>query len=69
MVIATPGPPHCVLFGKCSGSEVKSDGEDLKIVGHGRYVTFQMAEAAIPRNLFADILRRINRLRPRPFPI
>ena len=23
---------------------------------HGRYVTFQMAEVAIPRDLFADIL-------------
>ena len=36
-----------------------------KIVRHGRYVTFQMAEVVIPRDLFADILRRINRLRPR----
>ena len=35
-----------------------------KIVRHGRYVIFQMAEVAIPRDLFADILRRINRLRP-----
>ncbi len=35
---------------------------------HGRYVTFQMAEAAIPRDLFADILRRIDRLRPTPLP-
>ena len=36
-----------------------------KIVRHGRYVTFQMAEVAIPRGLFADILRRIDRLRPK----
>ncbi len=35
-----------------------------KIVRHGRYVTFQLAEVAIPRTLFADILRRIDRLRP-----
>lgn len=35
-----------------------------KIVRHGRYVTFQMAEVAIPRDLFADILGRIDRLRP-----
>jgi len=27
-----------------------------------------MAEVAIPRDLFADILRRIDRLRPRPTP-
>ncbi|MDP7666622.1 MAG: transposase, partial [Rhodospirillales bacterium] len=37
-----------------------------KIVRHGRYVVFQMAEVAIPRELFADILRRIDRLRPTP---
>ena len=36
-----------------------------KIVRHGRYVTFQMAEVAIPRDLFADILSRIERLRPK----
>jgi hypothetical protein len=39
-----------------------------KIVTHARYVTFQMAEVAIPRDLFADILRRIDRLRPVPAP-
>jgi hypothetical protein len=39
-----------------------------KIVRHGRYVTFQMAEVAIPRDLFTDILRHIDRLRPAPLP-
>ena len=39
-----------------------------KIVRHGRYVTFQLAEVAILRTLFADILRRIDRLRPKPLP-
>ena len=39
-----------------------------KFVRHGRYVTFQMAEVAIPRDLFADILCRIDRLRPKPAP-
>ena len=28
----------------------------------------QIAEVAIPRDLFADILRRIDRLRPNPSP-
>ena len=37
-----------------------------KVVRHARYVTFQMAEVAIPRRLFATILRRIGRLRPIP---
>ena len=35
-----------------------------KVVSHGRYVAFQMAEVAIPRSLFADILRLIAELRP-----
>ena len=37
-----------------------------KVVSHGRYVAFQMAEVAIPRNLFAEILRLIAELRPPP---
>ena len=37
-----------------------------KIVRHARYVTFQMAEVAIPRSLFREILRRIERLKHRP---
>jgi len=28
----------------------------VKVVSHGRYVAYQMAAAAIPRNLFAGIL-------------
>ena len=34
-----------------------------KIVRHARYVTFQMAEVAMPRKLFREILRRIARLK------
>jgi len=37
-----------------------------KVVSHGRYVVSQMAEVAIPRNLFAGILRLIAELRPPP---
>ena len=36
-----------------------------KIVTHGRYVTFQMAEVAVPKELFQEILRLIDGLRPR----
>ena len=39
-----------------------------KIVRHGRYVTFQMAEVAIPRGLFANILSHIDWLRRKPVP-
>jgi hypothetical protein len=40
-----------------------------RIVRHGRYVVFQLAEVAVPRSLFADILRRITHLRPKPPPL
>jgi len=30
------------------------------VVGHARHVAFRLAEAAIPRTLFADILRMIS---------
>ena len=33
-----------------------------KAVRHGRYITFQLAEVAIPRPLFAEILRLIDGL-------
>ncbi len=39
-----------------------------KVVAHGRYVTFQLAEVAIPRPPFAEILCRIDGLRPAPLP-
>ena len=34
-----------------------------KVIRHARYVVFQMAEVAVPRNLFRAILERIWRLR------
>jgi len=39
-----------------------------KVVSHGRYVAFQMAEVAVPRTLFAEILRLIAELRRPPDP-
>ena len=39
-----------------------------KVVRHGRYVTFQLAEVAVPRNLFQKILALIDDLRRRPAP-
>ena len=34
-----------------------------KVVRHGRYVTFQMAEVTVRRELFQEILRLIDGLR------
>jgi Transposase DDE domain group 1 len=39
-----------------------------KVVGHGRYVTFQMAEVAVPQQMFADILSLVAGLRAPPAP-
>jgi hypothetical protein len=39
-----------------------------KVVRHGRYVTFQLAEVAVPRELFRKILSLIDDLRRRPAP-
>ena len=40
-----------------------------RIVRHGRYVVFQLAEVAVLRALFAGILCRIDQLRPKPPPL
>jgi hypothetical protein len=37
------------------------------MVNRGRYVAFQMAEVAIPGNLFAEILQLIAELRQPPY--
>jgi hypothetical protein len=39
-----------------------------KVVSHGRYVAFQMAEVAIPGQKVQEILRLIGELRPQPPP-
>ncbi len=55
--------------GEGSGSVFASPPNDLHPdLRHGRYVTSQLAEVAIPRALFAEILRLIDRLRPAPLP-
>ena len=41
---------------------------DAKVISHGRYVTFQMAEVAVPRQMFVEILLLIARLRAPPAP-
>ncbi len=39
-----------------------------KVIRHGRYVTFQLAEVAVPKELFRKILSLIDDLRRRPAP-
>jgi hypothetical protein len=40
-----------------------------RIVRHGRYLVFQLAEVAVPRGLFDEILHRIDRLRAQSPPL
>jgi Transposase DDE domain group 1 len=37
-----------------------------KVIAHARYRVFQMAEVAVPRELFRRMLALIDDLRPRP---
>jgi hypothetical protein len=39
-----------------------------KVISHGRYVTFQLAEVAVPRQMVAEILSLIARWRALPAP-
>lgn len=61
--LATPEPIHEWSLTSLREKLIKIGA---RIVSHGRYVAFQMAEVAIPRNLFGDILRMIADLRPPP---
>ena len=40
-----------------------------KVVSHGRYVIFQMAEVAVSWQIFQEILSHIPRLRAPPTPV
>src|SRR5262249_2667884 len=61
--LATPEPIKDWSMTNLKEKLIKSGG---KIISHGRYVALQMAEVAIPSNLFADILGLIAELRPPP---
>ena len=39
-----------------------------KVISHGRYVTFQLAEVAVSRQMFAEILSLIAQRRAPPAP-
>jgi len=46
----------------------EADQDRRKVVSHGRYVAFQLAEVAVSRKMFAGILSLIARLRAQPAP-
>ena len=63
--LATPEPISAWSLTSLREKLIKIGG---KLVSHGRYVAFQMAEVAVTRMLFAEILRLIAELRPPPDP-
>jgi hypothetical protein len=63
--LVTPGP---IKDWSLTSLKEKLSKIGANIVSHGRYVTFQMAEIAIPRQMFQEILRLIAELRPQPPP-
>ena len=58
---------HCKHW-SCPTTQLEAVEPVTKVVRYGRYVTFQVAEVAVPRDLFRKILRLIDDLRPRPAP-
>ncbi len=67
--LRTLAPPETVKHWSLTSLRDKLVKIGARIVAHARYVTFQMAEVAVPRHLFAEILRLIDGLRPRAAPV
>jgi len=63
--LATPEPIKDWLLTNLKTKLIKIGA---KLVSHGRDVAFQMAHVAVPRMLFAEILRPIAEFRARPDP-
>jgi len=62
-VLATPEPIQDWSLTSLRENLIKIGA---KVVSHGRYIAFQMAEVAISRRLFGDTLRLIATLRAPP---
>ena len=64
----TPALPKEVEHWSLTTLREKLVKTGAKMVSHGRYVMFQLAEVAVPRELFRKILSLIDDLRRRPVP-
>jgi hypothetical protein len=57
------------LFVPCFGRALRCKARFCqRSVSHGRYMTFQITKVAVPRQMFADVLSLIARLRAPPEP-
>ena len=73
--VKTSGDPFRFIVDRCKTADVLTTTRrerpvkiGSKVVRHGRYITFQLAEVAVSRVVFAEILRLIDGLRPTPLP-
>jgi hypothetical protein len=66
MLSIARGAPSQSRSGRSTSLTEKLIKIGAKLASHGRYVAFQMAEVAVPKMLFAEILRLIAELRPPP---
>jgi hypothetical protein len=64
--LRTLATPELIKDWSLTSLKEKLNKIGAKVVSHGRYVAFQMAEVAMPRMLFVKILRLIAELRPPP---
>ena len=56
--------PESIRHWSLRSIQVKLIRIGAKVIHHARYIIFQMAEVAVPRELFAQILQRIWALVP-----
>jgi hypothetical protein len=61
---AHPATPEPIKDWSLTSLKEKLIKIGAKVISHGRYVAFQMAEVAIPRQMFQEILRLIAEVRP-----
>lgn len=61
-------PPEAVEHWSLTTLREKLVKIGAKVVRHGCYVTFQLAEVAVSGRMFGQILARITRLRAPPVP-
>jgi len=64
----TPALPEAVAHWSLTSLREKLIKIGAKVMHHARHAVFQMAEVAVPKELFEKILCLIDRLRPRPAP-
>ena len=67
--LADAGDPEPIKDWSLTSLKEKLIKIGAKVVSHGRYVAFQMAEVAIPRQMFQEISRLIAETRPQPQPV